>query len=172
MKSYPLIKPVPQILGLGQSLMRCSESFLSSLNTEFFELYLEAGQMKLSREKPKLLKLFPTLFFCSHVSPTVWTVYLGKHFLNVSSHNEVSFKVNRILQHPYYDEDSHDYDVALLQLDHPVIYSAFIQPVCLPASSHLFEPGLLCWVTGWGAAKEGGKYLVCVSLRLPLFLDL
>uniref|UniRef100_A0A8D0CCI6 Transmembrane protease serine 6 n=1 Tax=Salvator merianae TaxID=96440 RepID=A0A8D0CCI6_SALMN len=92
----------------------------------------------------------------SQASPTVWTVYLGKHFLNVSSPNEVSFKVIRILQHPYYEEDSHDYDVALLQLDHPVIYSAFIQPICLPASSHLFEPGLACWIAGWGAAKEGG----------------
>ncbi|XP_066490065.1 transmembrane protease serine 6 [Tiliqua scincoides] len=89
-------------------------------------------------------------------SPTVWTVYLGKYFLNGSSQNEVSFKVNRILQHPYYEEDSHDYDVALLQLDHPVIYSTVIQPICLPASSHLFEPGLLCWITGWGAVKEGG----------------
>ncbi|XP_044297103.1 transmembrane protease serine 6 isoform X2 [Varanus komodoensis] len=89
-------------------------------------------------------------------SPTAWTVYLGKHLLNVSTHNAVSFKVSRILQHPYYEEDSHDYDVALLQLDHPVIYSAFIQPICLPASSHLFEPGLLCWITGWGATKEGG----------------
>ncbi|XP_042324873.1 transmembrane protease serine 6 isoform X2 [Sceloporus undulatus] len=92
----------------------------------------------------------------SQASPTVWTVYLGKQFLNVSSPNEVSFKVSRILQHPYYEEDSHDYDVALLQLDHPVIFSAFIHPICLPASSHLFEPGLLCWISGWGAVKEGG----------------
>nr|XP_020643360.1 transmembrane protease serine 6 [Pogona vitticeps] len=92
----------------------------------------------------------------SHASPTVWTVFLGKQFLNVTSPNEVSFKVNRILPHPYYEEDSHDYDVALLQLDHPVIYSSFIQPICLPASSHLFEPGLLCWISGWGAVKEGG----------------
>uniref|UniRef100_A0A803TR23 Transmembrane serine protease 6 n=1 Tax=Anolis carolinensis TaxID=28377 RepID=A0A803TR23_ANOCA len=92
----------------------------------------------------------------SQASPTVWTIYLGKQFLNVSSPNEVSFKVSRILQHPYYEEDSHDYDVALLQLDHPVIYSAFIRPICLPAGSHLFEPGLLCWISGWGAVKEGG----------------
>ncbi|XP_053112433.1 transmembrane protease serine 6 isoform X2 [Hemicordylus capensis] len=91
-------------------------------------------------------------------SPTVWTVYLGKSFLNATSQNEVSFKVIRILQHPYFEEDSHDYDVALLQLDLPVIFSASasIQPICLPASSHLFVPGLLCWITGWGAAKEGG----------------
>lgn len=102
-------------------------------------------------------KPFPTLFLSRQASPTVWTVYLGKQLLNASSPNEVSFKVIRILQHPYYEEDSHDYDVALLQLDHPVIYSAFIQPICLPASSHLFEAGLLCWITGWGATKEGGN---------------
>nr|XP_056703056.1 transmembrane protease serine 6 [Euleptes europaea] len=89
-------------------------------------------------------------------SPTVWTVYLGKYFLNITSHNEVSFKVSRILQHPYYEEDSHDYDVALLQLDHPVVYSSSIRRICLPASSHLFEAGLFCWITGWGAVKEGG----------------
>ncbi|KFO11201.1 Transmembrane protease serine 6, partial [Balearica regulorum gibbericeps] len=47
-------------------------------------------------------------------------------------------------------------DVALLQLDHPVITSPLIQPICLPAPSHLFEPGLHCWITGWGALKEGG----------------
>ncbi|NXJ11984.1 TMPS6 protease, partial [Odontophorus gujanensis] len=89
-------------------------------------------------------------------SPSVWTVYLGKYFQNTSSHTEVSFKVIRLFLHPYYEEDSHDYDVALLQLDHPVITSPFIQPICLPASSHLFEPGLHCWITGWGALKEGG----------------
>ncbi|XP_021241473.1 transmembrane protease serine 6 isoform X1 [Numida meleagris] len=89
-------------------------------------------------------------------SPSVWTVYLGKYFQNTSSHTEVSFKVIRLFLHPYYEEDSHDYDVALLQLDHPVITSPFIQPICLPATSHLFEPGLHCWITGWGALKEGG----------------
>ncbi|POI34745.1 hypothetical protein CIB84_001504, partial [Bambusicola thoracicus] len=90
-------------------------------------------------------------------SPSVWTIYLGKYFQNTTSHTEVSFKVIRLFLHPYYEEDSHDYDVALLQLDHPVIISPFIQPICLPATSHLFEPGLHCWITGWGALKEGGK---------------
>uniref|UniRef100_A0A8C4JPN7 Transmembrane protease serine 6 n=1 Tax=Dromaius novaehollandiae TaxID=8790 RepID=A0A8C4JPN7_DRONO len=90
-------------------------------------------------------------------SPSVWTVYLGKYLQNATSQTEVSFKVSRLFLHPYYEEDSHDYDVALLQLDHPVISSPFIQPICLPAPSHLFEPGLHCWITGWGAIKEGGR---------------
>ncbi|KAF2980363.1 hypothetical protein EK904_008302, partial [Melospiza melodia maxima] len=89
-------------------------------------------------------------------SPSIWTVYLGKYLQNATGHTEVSFKVIHLFLHPYYEEDSHDYDVALLQLDHPVIISPLIQPICLPAPSHIFEPGLVCWITGWGALKEGG----------------
>uniref|UniRef100_A0A7M4G3F3 Transmembrane serine protease 6 n=1 Tax=Crocodylus porosus TaxID=8502 RepID=A0A7M4G3F3_CROPO len=102
-------------------------------------------------------------------SPSIWTVYLGKYFQNTSSYNEVSFKVSRLLLHPYYEEDSHDYDVALLQLDHPVISSPFIRPICLPARTHLFEPGLRCWITGWGALKEGGT-LQGICRSRPIFL--
>uniref|UniRef100_A0A8C3DB18 Transmembrane serine protease 6 n=1 Tax=Corvus moneduloides TaxID=1196302 RepID=A0A8C3DB18_CORMO len=90
-------------------------------------------------------------------SPSIWTVYLGKYLQNATGHTEVSFKVIHLFLHPYYEEDSHDYDVALLQLDHPVIISSLIQPICLPAPSHIFEPGLHCWITGWGALKEGGS---------------
>ncbi|NWY63927.1 TMPS6 protease, partial [Erithacus rubecula] len=89
-------------------------------------------------------------------SPSIWTVYLGKYLQNATGHTEVSFKVIHLFLHPYYEEDSHDYDVALLQLDHPVVISPLIQPICLPAPSHIFEPGLHCWITGWGALKEGG----------------
>lgn len=92
----------------------------------------------------------------SMVSPTLWTVFLGKVRQNSRWAGEVSFKVNRLFLHPYHEEDSHDYDVALLQLDHPVLYSAAVRPVCLPARSHFFEQGQHCWITGWGALREGG----------------
>ncbi|KAJ1173681.1 hypothetical protein NDU88_005507 [Pleurodeles waltl] len=88
--------------------------------------------------------------------PTVWTVYLGKYRLNPSSRNEISFKVVRIVTHPFYDEDSHDFDMALLQLDHPVSGPTLIRPICLPPSTHFFPAGARCWVTGWGANKEDG----------------
>ncbi|KAB0386144.1 hypothetical protein FD755_001100 [Muntiacus reevesi] len=89
-------------------------------------------------------------------SPALWTVFLGKVWQSSRWPGEVSFKVSRLLLHPYHEEDSHDYDVALLQLDHPVVRSASVHPVCLPARSHFFEPGLHCWITGWGALREGG----------------
>ncbi|XP_073940515.1 transmembrane protease serine 6 isoform X2 [Castor canadensis] len=92
----------------------------------------------------------------SMASPALWTVFLGKVWQNSRWPGEVSFKVSRLLLHPYHEEDSHDYDVALLQLDHPVVRSTTVRPVCLPARSHFFEPGLHCWITGWGALREGG----------------
>ena len=93
----------------------------------------------------------------SMASPALWTVFLGKVWQSSRWLGEVSFKVSRLLLHPYHEEDSHDYDVALLQLDHPVVRSAAVHPVCLPARYHFFEPGLHCWITGWGALREGGE---------------
>ncbi|XP_063094544.1 transmembrane protease serine 6 isoform X1 [Cavia porcellus] len=105
----------------------------------------------------------------SMASPALWTVFLGKVRQNARWAGEVSFKVSRLLLHPYHEEDSHDYDVALLQLDHPVVRSATVRPVCLPARSHFFEPGQYCWITGWGAQREGGptsNVLQKVDVRL------
>ncbi|XP_055108667.1 transmembrane protease serine 6 isoform X2 [Symphalangus syndactylus] len=100
----------------------------------------------------------------SMASPVLWTVFLGKVWQNSRWPGEVSFKVSRLLLHPYHEEDSHDYDVALLQLDHPVVRSAAVRPVCLPARSHFFEPGLHCWITGWGALREGALGTDAVAL--------
>ena len=89
----------------------------------------------------------------------MWTVYLGKLRLNPSSSTEEVARVLRIQLHPYYDSESHDYDLALLQLDRPAsaLLAGHNRPACLPPPTQQLEPGLLCWVTGWGALKEGGE---------------
>ncbi|KAE8611637.1 hypothetical protein XENTR_v10012542 [Xenopus tropicalis] len=93
----------------------------------------------------------------SYASPEVWTVYLGKVRLSRSTQKELAFKVIRLVIHPFYDEDSHDYDVALVLLDHLVpLTSPHVQPICLPSSTHHFPTGSSCWVTGWGSVKENG----------------
>ncbi|XP_061576527.1 transmembrane protease serine 6 isoform X2 [Cololabis saira] len=92
-------------------------------------------------------------------SPSVWTVYLGKLLLNRSSPAEEAVRVQRIHLHHYYDDESHDYDLALLKLDRPAsaLLTGHARPACLPPPTHQLEPGLLCWVTGWGALREGGS---------------
>ncbi|KAM4594240.1 transmembrane protease serine 6 [Fundulus diaphanus] len=92
-------------------------------------------------------------------SPSVWTVYLGKLLLNRSSPTEEVARVQQIHLHQYYDDESHDYDLALLKLDRPAytLLTGHARPACLPPPTHQLEPGLLCWVTGWGAQQEGGR---------------
>lgn len=103
--------------------------------------------------------LFVFCSCCSLYSPSVWTVYLGKLLLNRSSPTEEVARVQRIHLHLYYDDDSHDYDLALLKLDRPAsaLLAGHARPACLPPPTHQLEPGLLCWVTGWGALQEGGE---------------
>lgn len=64
--------------------------------------------------------------------------------------------VKRIISHPDYNQMTFDYDIALLELSKPLEFTNTIQPICLPASSHIFPAGMACWVTGWGALREGG----------------
>uniref|UniRef100_A0A3Q3VWP1 Uncharacterized protein n=1 Tax=Mola mola TaxID=94237 RepID=A0A3Q3VWP1_MOLML len=63
--------------------------------------------------------------------------------------------VKRIISHPDYNQMTFDYDIALLELNEPLEFSNTIQPICLPSSSHVFPAGMSCWVTGWGALREG-----------------
>lgn len=109
------------------------------------------------------LKLFlcsirSSLSLCSLYSPSMWTVYLGKLMLNRGSPTEEVARVQRIHLHHYYDDDTHDYDLALLKLDRPAmaVQTGHARPACLPPPTHQLEPDLLCWVTGWGSLQEGG----------------
>nr|XP_021332645.1 LOW QUALITY PROTEIN: transmembrane protease serine 6 [Danio rerio] len=95
-------------------------------------------------------------FHDDRYSPSVWTVYLGKLRLSSSGQSEEAVGVSLIHLHHYYDDETHDYDVALLRLARPVWAGTLAQPVCVPPVTHQLEPELLCWVTGWGALREGG----------------
>uniref|UniRef100_A0A672GIB8 Peptidase S1 domain-containing protein n=1 Tax=Salarias fasciatus TaxID=181472 RepID=A0A672GIB8_SALFA len=104
-------------------------------------------------------------------SPSMWTVYLGKLTLRRSSPTEEVARVQQIVLHHFYDEESHDYDLALLRLDRPAaaLLAGHARPACLPPPTHQLEPGLLCWVTGWGALRHpahSSNMLQKVDVRL------
>uniref|UniRef100_A0A8C6SHQ7 Zmp:0000001114 n=1 Tax=Neogobius melanostomus TaxID=47308 RepID=A0A8C6SHQ7_9GOBI len=63
--------------------------------------------------------------------------------------------IRNIIPHPNYNRMTFDYDIALLELSEPLEFTNTIQPICLPSSSHVFPAGIGCWVTGWGAMREG-----------------
>ncbi|CAK6970938.1 prostasin-like%2C partial [Scomber scombrus] len=99
-------------------------------------------------------------FFCS-TNTNRWQVSLGRQNLQGTNPNEVTRTVARIILHPNYDSNTNNNDIALLKLSSPVKFTDYIRPVCLAASSSVFNNGTDSWVTGWGAVKEG------VSLPFP-----
>ncbi|XP_066430479.1 transmembrane protease serine 11G-like [Eleutherodactylus coqui] len=84
--------------------------------------------------------------------PNMWTVVLGK----TSSTPQHGFKVKRIITYQPYFSETHQNDIALVQLLDPVNFNQNIRPVCLPSASENFADDKSCYVTGWGALKEDG----------------
>ncbi|KAJ8001646.1 hypothetical protein DPEC_G00171630 [Dallia pectoralis] len=96
-------------------------------------------------------------FYDDRLYPGMWTAYLGKLLLTRSSQMEEAIRVQQVVLHQYYNDETHDYDLALLRLERPAAPGTMAQPVCLPSPTHQHEPDLLCWVTGWGTLQEGGS---------------
>ncbi|TRZ10649.1 hypothetical protein HGM15179_016465, partial [Zosterops borbonicus] len=59
--------------------------------------------------------------------------------------------VKQVVMHPYYNPADMSYDIALLELDHPVQCSPYIQLACVPDTTLRVSELQNCWVAGWGA---------------------
>uniref|UniRef100_A0A803VXW8 Transmembrane serine protease 7 n=1 Tax=Ficedula albicollis TaxID=59894 RepID=A0A803VXW8_FICAL len=85
-----------------------------------------------------------------------WLISAAHCFLDSGSVRHALFieSITRIIVHPQYDQSISDYDIALLEMETPVLFSELVQPICLPSTSRVFLYGTVCYVTGWGAIKE------------------
>ncbi|XP_069100373.1 transmembrane protease serine 9-like isoform X4 [Pleurodeles waltl] len=99
--------------------------------------------------------------FSSPIYTSSFVVRMGAYQLSLSSYNEVRSNVINIWVNANYTSIGSLGDIALLELETPVTFTDYIQPVCLPASSIQFPVGMNCIVTGWGAIREG------VNLQYP-----
>ncbi|CAK6957913.1 ST14 transmembrane serine protease matriptase a [Scomber scombrus] len=88
--------------------------------------------------------------------PATWEAYLGLHAQRNVGRNVAKRNLKQVIPHPNYNAYTYDNDIALMELDSPVTYSDYIQPICLPAAQHDFPAGNTVWITGWGATREGG----------------
>ncbi|KAM9243131.1 transmembrane protease serine 9 isoform 2-T2 [Dugong dugon] len=86
--------------------------------------------------------------------PTEWVAYVGTTYLSGSEASTVRARISKIIKHPFYNMDTADFDVAVLQLASPLPFGRHIQPVCLPAASHIFPARKKCLISGWGYLKE------------------
>ncbi|KAL6063128.1 hypothetical protein STEG23_037780 [Scotinomys teguina] len=86
--------------------------------------------------------------------PAQWAAQAGSVHLSGSEASAVHARVLRISKHPAYDADTADFDVAVLELAHPLPFGRYVQPACLPAATHVFPPRKKCLISGWGYLKE------------------
>uniref|UniRef100_A0A8C9R4S9 chymotrypsin n=1 Tax=Scleropages formosus TaxID=113540 RepID=A0A8C9R4S9_SCLFO len=102
-------------------------------------------------------------------NPSRWTMVLGLQTQQGTNPNAVSVSVSKITVNPNYNGNTHDNDLALVQLSSTVNFNNYIQPVCLAAAGSTFYNGTKTWVTGWGYIQSGGdcNQLLSSSLSVP-----
>ncbi|XP_065589586.1 acrosin-like [Cyrtonyx montezumae] len=81
---------------------------------------------------------------------TPWHVVIGANDLTRLDPEAVVRKVKRVIAHEYYHRDTMANDIALLELDQPVLCSAYIQLACMPDTLLNVAELSECYVSGWG----------------------
>ncbi|KAM4807870.1 transmembrane protease serine 11C-like [Rhinophrynus dorsalis] len=82
----------------------------------------------------------------------LWTVVLGTIYTSSKS----GLKLQKIIIFENYTSATHKNDISLLMLSTPLNFTKFIRPICLPETSDIFADDQSCYITGWGAVRQGG----------------
>jgi len=83
-------------------------------------------------------------------------IVLGEFDVNNEEGNEVVIAARKVTNHPRYNSNSMDNDIAIVELDSEVSFNDNMKPVCLPSRGMKFRSNTMCTVTGFGAIREGG----------------
>ncbi|XP_053829820.1 acrosin-like isoform X3 [Vidua macroura] len=86
---------------------------------------------------------------CGNIS--LLYVVIGATQLTQPGHGAQMRSVKQVVIHQYYNPADMSYDIALLELDHPVQCSPYIQLACAPDATLRVSELQNCWVAGWGA---------------------
>ena len=96
-------------------------------------------------------------------------LFSGEHFLDKTEGTEQNFTIKRLYIHPKYNTETHDNDVALIELDRPATLNNRVNTICLPDESFQFPSGTRCTISGFGAtAWQGSASSVLMQAEVPI----
>ncbi|XP_078515096.1 transmembrane protease serine 12-like [Lissotriton helveticus] len=89
-------------------------------------------------------------------SALYWRAILGLRTLYTPSASTVVRSIQKIIVKSDFHRETMVNDIALLRLKVPIVYSAYIQPICIPNNPEI-NISLPCFISGWGRTTEGGS---------------
>ncbi|XP_069507955.1 serine protease 27-like [Ambystoma mexicanum] len=104
-------------------------------------------------------------FLEPYYSPNDFKVVLGIGQLSESNPHRASSLVKSVNISPLFQGTPAGGDIALLELETPLVFTGYVLPVCLPDTSVHFESGKKCWLAGWGSVTS------TVPLQYPNILQ-
>uniref|UniRef100_A0A8C4Y9L2 Peptidase S1 domain-containing protein n=1 Tax=Gopherus evgoodei TaxID=1825980 RepID=A0A8C4Y9L2_9SAUR len=85
-----------------------------------------------------------------YLTNSSYRVQLGENRIVRETPTQTFSSVKRVVPHPNYNSSTFLADIALVELEKPIAFTASISPVCLLDASVRVPAGDACWVTGWG----------------------
>ncbi|CAH1161813.1 unnamed protein product [Phyllotreta striolata] len=84
--------------------------------------------------------------------------------------NPEDISVEEIIPHSGYNNNNQNRynDIALVRLSRPVVYTQFIQPICLPRLHEAAEYGDRVTVAGWGSTEYAKRSSVKLKVEIPI----
>ncbi|WAQ97274.1 NETR-like protein [Mya arenaria] len=108
------------------------------------------------------------------LSKSAILVRTGDHDNKVLDDHEQEFELEEMISHPRYDDNTFDYDLALLKVKRKdgagIKFNEEVQPACLPQEDTPYVVGEKCHISGWGKDEYAYPNML-KSARVPIIDD-